>query len=366
MADRIKGITIMIGGDTTGLNKALGGVNKEINNTQKQLKDVERLLKLDPTNTKLLEQRQRLLGDAIRETKTKLDTLKTAEQQVQQQFAEGKVSQQQYDALQREIVATSADLKRLEDQTKKSNAVLSGISAGAEKLSAGASGVATGFAPVTAAVGGLAAAAYATVPATKELRDDLSKLDANAEENAVSADAAREAWRAFAVQSGETDSAVEATSNLLQAGFTESNLQKAVEGLAGAAQRFPDTLKIESLADSLQETLATGNATGQFGELLDRLGIGAENFSVQLANCATDAEKQNLALQTLADAGLLSCASRVTMPSGILLAFPLPYKIALSIARPILSESISTIQLARLMSLSSRIELHTGDRKSVV
>ena len=304
MADRIKGITIVIGGDTTGLSKALSGVNKEINSTQKQLKDVERLLKLDPTNTKLLEQRQRLLGDAVQETKTKLDTLKTAEKQVQQQFAEGKVSQQQYDALQREIAATSADLKRLEEQAKKSNAVLSGISAGAGKVSAGASSIAKAFAPATAAVGGLATAAYATIPATAELRNDLSKLDANAEENAVSADAAREAWRAFAVQSGETDSAVEATSNLLQAGFTESNLQKAVEGLSGAAQRFPDTLKIESLADSLQETLATGNATGQFGELLDRLGIGAENFSAQLANCATDAEKQNLALQTLADAGL--------------------------------------------------------------
>lgn len=304
MADRIKGITVVIGGDTAGLSKALSGVNKEINSTQKQLKDVERLLKLDPTNTKLLEQRQRLLGDAVQETKTKLDTLKTAEKQVQQQFAEGKVSQQQYDALQREIVATSADLKRLEEQAKKSNAVLSGISAGAGKVSAGASSIAKAFAPATAAVGGLATAAYATIPATAELRSDLSKLDANAEENAVSADAAREAWRAFAVQSGETDSAVEATSNLLQAGFTESNLQKAVEGLSGAAQRFPDTLKIESLADSLQETLATGNATGQFGELLDRLGIGAENFSAQLANCATDAEKQNLALQTLADAGL--------------------------------------------------------------
>lgn len=304
MADRIKGITVVIGGDTTGLSKALSVVNKEINSTQKQLKDVERLLKLDPTNTKLLEQRQRLLGDAVQETKTKLDTLKTAEKQVQQQFAEGKVSQQQYDALQREIVATSADLKRLEEQAKKSNAVLSSISAGAGKVSAGASSIAKAFAPATAAVGGLATAAYATIPATAELRSDLSKLDANAEENAVSADAAREAWRAFAVQSGETDSAVEATSNLLQAGFTESNLQKAVEGLSGAAQRFPDTLKIESLADSLQETLATGEATGQFGELLDRLGIGAENFSAQLANCVTDAEKQNLALQTLADAGL--------------------------------------------------------------
>ena len=304
MASTIKGITVVIGGDTTGLSKALEGVNKEIRSTQCQLKEVERLLKLDPTNTKLLEQRQRLLGDAVQETKTKLDTLKTAEKQVQQQFAEGNVSQQQYDALQREIAATSADLKRLEEQAKKSNAVLSGISAGAGKVSAGASSIAKAFAPATAAVGGLATAAYATIPATAELRSDLSKLDANAEENAVSADAAREAWRAFAVQSGETDSAVEATSNLLQAGFTESNLQKAVEGLSGAAQRFPDTLKIESLADSLQETLATGNATGQFGELLDRLGIGAENFSAQLANCATDAEKQNLALQTLADAGL--------------------------------------------------------------
>ena len=91
----------------------------------------------------------------------------------------------------------------------------------------------------------------------------------------------------------------EAVSNLLQAGFTESNLQIAVEGLANAAATFPDTLKIESLADSLQETLATGTATGQFGELLDRLGVGAENFSANLAQCTTEVEKQNYALSVL-------------------------------------------------------------------
>lgn len=311
MADRIKGITVVLGGDTTGLNKALAGTNKEIKNTQSQLKDVERLLKLDPTNTKLLEQRQRLLADAVSETKTKLDTLKEAEKQVQEQFKRGEVSQQQYDALQREIVATEQELKRLEDQAEKSSVAVAKIGAaadkvktGADKISSAAGKVQQAFAPATAVVAGFAGAAVATIPATEELRSDLSKLDASAEDNAVSAEAARDAWREFAVQSGETDSAVEATANLLQAGFTESNLQQAVEGLAGAAQRFPDTLKIESLADSLQETLATGSATGQFGELLDRLGIGAESFSEQLANCATDAEKQNLALQTLADAGL--------------------------------------------------------------
>ena len=58
MANRIKGITVEIGGDTTKLSKALEGVNKNIKNTQTQLKDVQKLLKLDPTNTELLSQKQ--------------------------------------------------------------------------------------------------------------------------------------------------------------------------------------------------------------------------------------------------------------------------------------------------------------------
>ena len=78
-----------------------------------------------------------------------------------------------------------------------------------------------------------------------------------------------------------------------------------MEGLAGAVIQFPDTLNIESLADSLQETLATGSATGQFAELLDRLGIGAENFSTQLALCGDEISKQNLALSAMAQGGLM-------------------------------------------------------------
>lgn len=70
MANRIKGITVEIGGDTTGLDKALKNINTNLKNTQSQLKDVNRLLKLDPTNTNLLAQKQKLLKDAIHETKT--------------------------------------------------------------------------------------------------------------------------------------------------------------------------------------------------------------------------------------------------------------------------------------------------------
>ncbi|CUX40234.1 hypothetical protein BN3456_02052 [Clostridium sp. C105KSO13] len=78
MANRIKGITVEIGGDTTKLQTALKGVNSEVKNSQAQLKDVEKLLKLDPGNTELLDQKHKLLGDAVAETKTKLETLKTA------------------------------------------------------------------------------------------------------------------------------------------------------------------------------------------------------------------------------------------------------------------------------------------------
>ena len=104
MAGRIKGITVEIGGDTTGLEKALKGVNATIKSTQSELRDVNKLLKLDPSNTELLTQKQKLLKDAISSTKEKLDTLKTAQEQAKAQMENGDLGRDKYDALQREII----------------------------------------------------------------------------------------------------------------------------------------------------------------------------------------------------------------------------------------------------------------------
>ena len=134
MAKKIKGITIEIGGDTTGLDKALSGTNKEIKSTQSELKQVERLLKLDPTNTELLKQKQELLGKAVGETSDKLNVLKTAESQAQKQFKEGKISEEQYRALQREIVSTENSLKDLKTAAAESNAMISKISQTAQNV----------------------------------------------------------------------------------------------------------------------------------------------------------------------------------------------------------------------------------------
>lgn len=121
MANRIRGITIELNGDATGLDKALKSVNNTIKSTQTQLKDVDRLLKMDPKNTELLAQKQKLLTQEIGATKEKLDTLKTAAKQANDQLAKGQMSQEQYDALQREIVETEQKLKGLDKELKETS-----------------------------------------------------------------------------------------------------------------------------------------------------------------------------------------------------------------------------------------------------
>ena len=110
---RIKGITIEIGGDTTKLDKALAGTDKQLRATQTNLKDVERLLKMDPGNIDLLTQKQRLLTDAVAGTKERLGTLEAAAEQANQQLAKGEISQQQFDALNREIIETKMHLEEV-------------------------------------------------------------------------------------------------------------------------------------------------------------------------------------------------------------------------------------------------------------
>lgn len=127
MAGNIKGITIEIGGDTTKLEKALKGVNSSARDLGKQLKDIGTSMKFNPGNAELATQKQRVLAESIENTKKKLETLKTAQEQASAALARGDISQAQYDALTREIMKTENQLKSLEAQANKTNQTLLGI-----------------------------------------------------------------------------------------------------------------------------------------------------------------------------------------------------------------------------------------------
>ena len=115
---RIKGLTVEIGGSTTGLEKALGKVNKSVSSSQAKLRDLNKLLKLDPHNTELLSQKQRTLKDAISATKDKLEVLKKAQKDAEEQLKNGDIGQDQYDALSREIIECEQALKALNKEAK--------------------------------------------------------------------------------------------------------------------------------------------------------------------------------------------------------------------------------------------------------
>jgi phage-related minor tail protein len=170
---KVRGITIELGADTSGISQALKGVNSDLNKTQKDLRDVERLLKLDPTNTELLAQKQKLLADRVSETREKIDQLKQAQASIDLSTEEG---QRQYDALTREIVSCENALKQAEQEATGFNATAAKISATAGKLSDKFGSLADKTRGLSMAAGGaLVGLAGIAVKAGKDA-DDLNTL----------------------------------------------------------------------------------------------------------------------------------------------------------------------------------------------
>ena len=174
MAEKIRGITIELGGDASGLEQALKGVNKEVKNTQSQLKDVERLLKLDPKNTELLAQKQRLLANQIENTTNKLNTLKDVQKDMDKNGVDK--NSEQYMALQREIISTETEVKNLKKASQDTSNAMNVVAQTADKIAKGAQKVADKTRGMsTAAAGALTAVGGMAIKAAKDA-DELNTL----------------------------------------------------------------------------------------------------------------------------------------------------------------------------------------------
>ena len=271
MASRIQGITVEISGDTTKLSKALESVNKSIKGTQPGLKDVNKLLKLDPSNTELVVQKQKMLKDAIEATKEKLATLKTAAQQANEQLANGEITQQQYDALQREIVETEQNLRSLQDQAATTNATLAKIDEAGEKLQnigSSVENVGKKFLPVTAAVTGLGTAAVKTAA---DFDSEMSKVSAISGATGDDFDQLRAKAREMGAKTKFSASeAASAMEYMAMAGWKTSDMP-TIRKIVSAVQQFVD--KLNSMDESTRETIIKiGLLAASIGPLLIVLG----------------------------------------------------------------------------------------------
>jgi len=268
---RIKGITVEIGGDTTGLDKALRGVNSTIKTTQTSLKDVNKLLKLDPTNTNLVTQKQKLLKDAISVTKEKLDALKTAQEQAKQQLENGTLGQDKYDALQREIIETEEELQRLQREAETTSSVLSRIDEAGkkfEKVGDSITNAGKAMMPASAAVAGLGAAAVKT---SADFDSAMSQVAAVSGATGSDFDALRDKAREMGSKTKFSASeAAEAMNYMAMAGWKTGDMLSGVEGIMNLAAASGEDLATTSdiVTDALTAFGLSAKDSGHFADIL--------------------------------------------------------------------------------------------------
>ncbi|HEL0778931.1 TPA: phage tail tape measure protein [Streptococcus equi subsp. zooepidemicus] len=313
MANRIKGITVEIGGDTTKLQTALKTVNTEIKSTQSALKDVEKLLKLDPTNTTLLAQKQKLLTQAIGETKEKLATLKTAAEQANEQLQKGEITQEQYDALQREIAETEAELKKLEAQASTTNQTLSKIGEVGSKVESFGNGMVNVGKKVSVASTAVTAMGGAAVKTAADFESSMSQVQATMgiTKNSMS------------TLDGQSVNTMDALSDLAKqmgskTAFSASECAQALNYLALAGydtQEMADTLPtVLNLAAAGGLDLAS--ASDMVTDAMSALGMETKDADKMVDQMAKIASSTNTSVGQLGEGILTIGATAKTVKGG--------------------------------------------------
>ena len=298
--DTIKGITVSIGGDTTQLGKALEAVNNKSQNLTEELKDIEKLLRFDPTNTELLAQRQKMLSQVVEATGEKLDQLREAERQVQEQFARGDATEAQLRALQREIISTEGQMRHYLEEAQKAGDGTKKLGKEAEETGGRFEGMReklahaakVGIGAVIAGAGAAVTALVASAEATREYRTEMGKLTTAYEVVGHRTEMAEEAYKRLYGVIGETDQTVEAAQQIALLAESEEDVIQWADLGAGVVARFGDALQPETFFEAANETIKLGEATGAYVQLLEGAGYDVDKFNAGLAECTSASEKQ--------------------------------------------------------------------------
>ena len=333
---RIKGLTIEIGGDTTQLSESLHDVNKSITSTQAQLKDVEKLLKLDPTNTEMLAQKQELLTQAISKTEEKLETLKDAAVQAEKQLGEGKISQEQFAALQREIAATEIELKRYDSQLDTAADATENLGDAAEQAAqdsgdaseeigelsdaaddlgdaaedagdgtkdlgesardsgdgfsvldgAVATFIGNGLTALVSAIGDAISTFAELSESTQEYRENMSKLYTATSAAGMDADYITQAYSQLYGVLGDETATTTTISNFEKLGVSMQDMDSLLDSATGIWAVYGDSIPLDGLAESVNETAKVGQITGTMADAINWASASNDTWTNALSGNA--------------------------------------------------------------------------------
>ena len=323
MPEKIKGITVEIGGDTQGLKKALSSLNKDINSTQKELNQVNRLLKIDHGNTELLRQKQELLAKSIQDTETKIEALRAAKDKADADMANGtQVNEEQYRQLAREIISSENNLQKIKAEADRTASALKGVdekpveeveaaAKDAEDALEDAGKEASNFGDhlkadfIVEGAKGILSGLKDLAEDTKEYQKIMASLETSSEAAGYSAQETEQSYKQLYGVLGDDQASATTLANLQAIGMSQKDLTDLINGSIGAWARYGDSIPIDSLAESINETIRVGQVTGTFADVLNWAGTSEDDFNKKLESANSETEKANIVMQELANQGLI-------------------------------------------------------------
>lgn len=329
---KIAGLTIEIGGDTTELSKALKQPNDEARDLQSKLKAIDQALKFDPNNTELLEQKFRLLGQSIDSNEQKLQMLKTAQEQFK---SSGKdIDSSEYIELQRQIALTTNKVDQLRKQridmmvdtseVKEANNALDDMEKNMDDVEKSSStfrdalkGAIVGSG-VVEGVKGLVSSLSDMAEESKENIKIMSSLETSSKLAGYSASETSETYKQLYGVLGDNQTAATTTANLQALGLEQDKLRQITEGAIGAWAKYGDSIPIDGLAESINETVKTATVTGNFADVLNWAGTSEDDFNAKLQKANSTSERANIVLQELTKQGLIKSADAWRENAGAL------------------------------------------------
>ena len=315
---KVKGLIVEIGGDTSGLQKALEKVNSTTYKLQKELKNIDKSLKFDPKNTELLQQKQKILNDEIAITSKKLEELKQHQIDIKNSGQTlSKDQQEKYRNIQREIVNTENKLKQLKVEASNWTSVskeLDSISKKTSKIGQGLKNIGGALTTgITVPVVGLATAA---VSVGNSFEKQMSRVQAIA--GATKEELKQLTNQAIDLGAQTSFSATEAAEgmeNLASAGFTTNEIMKAMPGLlnlaasSGADLATASEIAASSIRGFGLDASQSAHVADVFAEASARTNAQVEDMGYAMKYIAPIANTMGLKIEEVSAAiGIMSDA----------------------------------------------------------
>ena len=315
MADNLQRVGLVFKADgTVDFNKSLKEITASIQENRSAFNLAKSTWDESTKTAEKLKETQKYLAEQTKDYSDKvivlsrqLDELESAEnrdekaiQNKRNQLNQAKTSRNNY----------KKGLEEVEEKLKSGSARMQDYAKKLDNLGEKAKSAGEKMGGVSTAAAGLAGAVAATVPATAEYRKIMASLESSSELAGYSAEETEQTYKTLYGVLADDQTAATTTANLQALGLSQGQLQELLNGTIGAWAKYGDSIPIDGLAESINETAKTATVTGTFADVLNWAGTSEDAFNAKLANCRNESERANLIMQELANQGLMQAGQK--------------------------------------------------------